>query len=676
MGCCQTSTLSTSEQVCLYQQNDNVSKSESFFNSSSQMEHAGKPLRQISETPTRAHHIEDISSCFSLGNHISSIFYGNRYSCIHIPTDTAKEIIILKKSEISLKVMDKILDNAYKIKNQEHENLIKIFHIGEDDQFIKIVTEPCIETNLSDFIRKNIIQKNKAVNLMKDILRGIRVYHECEIILQYLTDREVFIINNQAKISPLVLLNASSFTRAPESEPSQKSDVWSAGLLFLQMITSAPYIKTIEQVLNNLQDLEFNKKDLLLIKKMFEPVSNRCSISDILTHKWSYEDGNSSRFSMIGQRKPDVPIRGCFFNKNSDDDDLENQSLSDEDVIDKKDLSEKSYKTNNDIYHNKVLFDSCKKNNNDDDYLFDWQEIDLNCNGRIKICDILQDEMKEILESCPDHEESSIGEKDHFHLGGLENNRISDENPLDKFLSDGFYINSEKNSLILSLNESPVFNEDDIKSPEIYTFNSPNQIDEDSKEASQDLDEDILKITKKNDIFEIFTNDKSLLPVSSLLIPEDNFVICDFNDVKYKKYVYEKSSYSESVETSFKTDECYKKNYEGGKNELKRAASICPKLVNRLSRVICDDEKIICENVKGKIKGYNFKGRFGIVVCDTDKKEIFLYENEMVISGIKLREIKKAIIRKHQLGLQFSVLEYFIKGVRYLKAVDISIMDI
>lgn len=678
MGCCQTSTLSTSEQVCLYQHNDNVSKSESFFNSSGQVEPAGKPCRHISETPTRAHHIDDISSSFSLGNHISSIFYGNRYSCIHIPTDTAKEIIILKKIEISQKIIDKILDSAYKIKLQEHENLIKIFHVGEDDQFINIVTEPCTEINLSDFIRKNTIQKNKAVAFMQQILRGIRVYHECGIILQYLTDREVFIINGQVKISPLVILNASSFTRAPESEPSPKSDVWSAGLLFLQMLTSAPYIKSIEEVLQNLQDLGFKSNDLCLVKKMFEPAPNRCNISEILAHKWSSEDGNSSRFSIIGQRKSDmINIHNYCFDKNSEND-SENPSLSDEENIGSIDLSEhyeKSSGTNNDFYRGKEFFDSHKSNNNDsDDDPFDWQEIDLNYNGRIKICDFLQDEMKEILESCPDHEESSMGDKEHFRLGALENNRISDENPFDKFLSDGFFINSEKNSLILSLNESPVFNEDDIKSPDNYAFNLSNQIDEESKEASQDMEEEVSKQLKN--VLEIFANDKSLIPVSSLLIPEDNFAICDFKDVRYKKYAYEKPSYSESVETSFESEECHKKFYEGENKRLKRAASTSPRLVNRLSRVMSDDEKIIHDNVKGKIKCYSFKKRFGIAVSDMDRKEIFLYENEMVVSGVKLREIKKAIIRKHPLGLQFSVLEYFVKGVEYRKAVDISIIDI
>ncbi|OMJ91642.1 hypothetical protein SteCoe_5796 [Stentor coeruleus] len=672
MGCCQTSTLSTSEQVCLYQQNDNVSKSESFFNSSGQIEPPGKPCRQISETPTRAHRIEDISLSYSLGNHISSVFYGNRYSCIHIPTDTAKEIIILKKQEIYPKIINKILDSVNKIILQDHENLIKIFHVGDDDQFINIVTEPCTEMNLSDFIRKNMIQKNKAVTLMQHILKGIQVYHECGIILQYLTDREVFIINGQAKISPLVLLNASSFTRAPESDPSPKSDVWSVGLLFLQMITSAPYIKSIEQVLKNLQDLGFNNKDLCMIKKIFEPVPNRCNISEILAHKWSSEDGNSSRFSIIGQRKPEIiNIHNYCFNKNSDD----ASSLSDEDNIDKKEPNkqyEKSSETINNFYHIKQLFDSNKK----DDDLCDWEDIDLNYNDHIKIGDILQDEMKEILESSPDHEESIIGEKDHFRLGILENNRISDENPLDKLLSDGFYINSEKNSVVLSLNESPVFNEDDIKSPDNYTFNSPNQIDEESKETSQDMEDEDLKFVKKDNLFDIFANDKSLVPVSSLLIPEDNFPVCDFKDVGYKKCDYEKPSYSESVETSFESDECHKKNYEGRKNKHKRSSSISPRLINRLSRLISDNEKIVYDNVKGKIKCYSFKKRFGIAVSYMDKKEIFLYENEMVVSGIKLREIKKAIIRKHPLSLQFSVLEYFINGIQYRKAVDISIINI
>lgn len=692
MGCCQNSTLCTNEQICLYSQNDSLSRQESIVYPATSYETAGKSNNRISEPPTRLLSLDSITSLYTITTRISSVFYGERYSCIQTSSNSIKEIIILKKLEMSPKTISKILSSCSNLKPQDHENLLKILFVGEDEKCISLVTEPCSEGNLGQFIKKGPIKKRKAVEILKQILKGITVYHSYGIILQYLTDREVFIIENQAKISPLILLSASSFTRAPETDPNLLSDVWSAGLIFLQMLISSSYIKNPQEVLIKLQTSSFDPEDFFLIKRMFEPVNTRCSVSEILAHIWTFDDGFDTKFSLFSRKKSGINIHDYCFDKNSEDF-SENLSVANEDESEKLEASEKAEKsseTSNDFYHSRELFDSHKSDNVEvgevENCAFEYQDMDFGSNGRIKICDMLQDDMREILESCPDHEESSFEESKKFN--NFDEGRPSDENPFSRMVYDGIQAISDKSSNVVTLTESPVFNEDDIKSPDNYTFNTPGLIEEESKEASQELDDDSQISPKRKSLvsLEIVIKDEFLYPATSAddKNPQKN------HEFTYKRYKKEKVSYSDSVETSLQDDEIYTKDLQDEDYDLRKSYSLTyiGKTASRKLWKSKDDykltelcgldttkESIIKDNIKGKLKYYSFKKRHGSILSDLDGEEILLCEDEIVLSGVNLRDIKKAVIQNFPLNLQFSILEYFIKDIRYLKAVDISISN-
>ncbi|OMJ87811.1 hypothetical protein SteCoe_10372 [Stentor coeruleus] len=678
MGCCQTSTLSTNEQVCLYSHNEIISCQESIFDSVNNIDLTSKPYYKISEPPTRLFASDDITSIYSLGNRICPIFYGERYFCIHNPSETVKEILILKKLEMSLKAMDRILDNTFKLQANSNDSLVKIFYIGEDDRCINIVTEPCADMNLADFIRINRIQKNLAVKLLEQIIKGVAKYHECGIVLQYLTDREVFIINGQAKIHPLVLLNASSFTRAPETEIGTKNDVWSVGLLFLQMVTSAPYIKNPQDVIDKLEALGFDIKDLDLVRKMFAPALDRCSLVEILAHRWN-NDGYINCGS--SPKKPGISLEELCFEKQPEEV-SDSPSIADEENSDNVDASErieKSSETSNEFYQSRELFDSHKSDNCEiadyDSGPFEWQELDLNSNGKIKIYDILlHDEMKEILESSPDHEESSMENMNNLGVSPIENNRISDENPLDQPTCEGGFFTSDKSSINFTLTESPIFNDEEIKTPDIFTFSTPILIEEESQETSQNQEETPkdYENADKEVIENLIFNIKNPHPISSLLIHEDIPTACDFTENNYLKSQNGKKSCLGSAETSDQDIDSFKgKNFQN--LFIKRSSScIYSKM---LDKIYLYDEKIVKENIEGKLKDYSFRKGFG-VVCDVDEEEIILYEDEIILSGVKISSIRNAVLRKCFLNLRFSVLEYYEGDACMRKAVDISIIDI
>lgn len=684
MGCCQTSTLSTNEQVCLYSHNENISCQESIFDSVNNIDLTNKPCYRISEPPTRLYASDDITSIYSLGNRICPIFYGERYFCIDNPSETVKEILILKKLEMSLKTIDRILDNTSKLQANSNDSLVKIFYIGEDDRCINIVTEPCSDINLADFIRINRIQKNLAVKLLEQIIKGVAKYHECGIVLQYLTDREVFIINGQAKIHPLVLLNASSSTRAPETEVGTKNDVWSIGLLFLQMVTSAPYIKNPQDVVDKLEGLGFNADDLDLVRKMFASALNRCSLVEILAHKWS-NDGYIN--CGLSPKKPGILLEEYCFEKQPEEV-SDSPSIADEEDSDNIEISErieKSSETSNEFYQSRELFDSHKSDNYEltdyDSGPFEWQELDLNSNGRVKIYDILQDEMKEIIESCPDHEESSMENRGNFGVSPIENHRISDENPLDRPTCEGGFFISDKSSINFTLTESPIFNDEDLKSPEIFTFSTPILIEEESKEVSQDQEEcpKAYENADKEVLENFIFNTKIPNPISSLLIHENIPTACDFTENHYFRYQNGKKSCLGSAETSHQDIESPKEK-NVGEFILRRSSScVCSKIyktdVKIFDKKYLHDERIIKENIEGKLKNYSFKKGFG-VICDMDDEETILYEDEIILSGVKISSIRNAVLKKCHLNFKFSVLEYYEGDACMHKAVDISIIDI
>mmetsp|Transcript_16957 Transcript_16957/g.30484 ORF Transcript_16957/g.30484 Transcript_16957/m.30484 type:complete len:246 (-) Transcript_16957:338-1075(-) len=79
------------------------------------------------------------------------------------------------------------------------------------------------------------------------------------------------------------------------------------------------------------------------------------------------------------------------------------------------------------------------------------------------------------------------------------------------------------------------------------------------------------------------------------------------------------------------------------------------------------------ERFVGQLKFYQLKKRFGFVRLDNE--DIFLCEDEVVLSAISAKKFKATVLKNRNLKLSFKIKSYFDKGKLRRKAFDIALLN-
>lgn len=94
------------------------------------------------------------------------------------------------------------------------------------------------------------------------------------------------------------------------------------------------------------------------------------------------------------------------------------------------------------------------------------------------------------------------------------------------------------------------------------------------------------------------------------------------------------------------------------------------KFKKRKERCVNNGHVIIKEKAKGIVQNYCLKKRFGFV--KTDNSKIFVYEDDIALSGISLRQFKSLISKKVKITVEFDVAKVIESDKEKLKAINIK----
>ncbi|OMJ91496.1 hypothetical protein SteCoe_5990 [Stentor coeruleus] len=97
-------------------------------------------------------------------------------------------------------------------------------------------------------------------------------------------------------------------------------------------------------------------------------------------------------------------------------------------------------------------------------------------------------------------------------------------------------------------------------------------------------------------------------------------------------------------------------------------------LIKREKRGTFNKECIVGEMFTGELKFYQLKRRFGFISLDVDKSDVFLCEDDLVLSGISIKKFKEAIFKKVQLMFMFSIKNYNENGIDKRKAINVKLL--
>lgn len=109
-------------------------------------------------------------------------------------------------------------------------------------------------------------------------------------------------------------------------------------------------------------------------------------------------------------------------------------------------------------------------------------------------------------------------------------------------------------------------------------------------------------------------------------------------------------------------------------NQVKLQAPPKKGKAKREERGKFQQEQVTNQKHTGLMKFYHFKKKFGFITLDSDEKDVFLCEDDVVLSGINPKVLRNNIINKVTTRFSFCIKVYNENGKEKRKAVDLTIL--
>ncbi|MBE0433297.1 UvrD-helicase domain-containing protein [candidate division WOR-3 bacterium] len=185
---------------------------------------------------------------------------GGRFGDVFLARDTIiDKHFALKVSRMRREEVAMLKDEARLLAALDHPNIVRFYNIDFIDNKFVLVMEYVAGHNLRDIITENGIDVSEAIFLLTQIVDGLAYAHGCGVLHRDLKPENILISREKnahaIKITDFGLarfiragsISASSagtpIYMAPESWSgsfSEKSDIWSLGVILYEMLTGAP----------------------------------------------------------------------------------------------------------------------------------------------------------------------------------------------------------------------------------------------------------------------------------------------------------------------------------------------------------------------------------------------------------------------------------------------------
>ncbi len=294
------------------------------------------------------HSFTEVTTKYQLIKTIGEGNYGKVYRVLNKETLEYCACKEIKKSKIQTQERFRIEIDL--LKSLDHQNIVKLYEIFEDDLNIYLILEECkggelFESLKSCVNKKKFYTERDAAILFKQIMSAITYCHNRGVCHRDLKPENLIFHNQTDNLLKVIDFGLSKyflktnnntmnsvvgtiFYMAPEvfmGDYNEKCDVWSAGvILYILLCGKAPFMgKSANQIKKKIIDLEYNFNSLKwktisneakdLIKKIFVNSEIRLTSNDVLNHDWVKEYAPNST-EQISELEIDKIIEFSFLN--------------------------------------------------------------------------------------------------------------------------------------------------------------------------------------------------------------------------------------------------------------------------------------------------------------------------------------------------------------------------
>lgn len=250
------------------------------------------------------------------------------YGCVfRVEDKLTGEIRACKRvNKKQIKRKDRFKSEIDLLKSSDHQNIVKLYEIYEDNIFIYLVMEECKGGELFEVLTsraktKNFYTEREAAKIFKQIMSAIFYCHNNGICHRDLKPENILFLDKEEdhNIKLIDFGLSKLFSRSNNNMNSivgtiyymspeiisglynEKCDVWSAGVILHILLCGKPpfYGKTPSEITKKIIEFDYNfnsaewkyvsaeSKDLL--QKIFVNSDKRLSSSEVLNHAWVKE---------------------------------------------------------------------------------------------------------------------------------------------------------------------------------------------------------------------------------------------------------------------------------------------------------------------------------------------------------------------------------------------------
>ncbi|MCQ2821526.1 MAG: protein kinase [archaeon] len=233
----------------------------------------------------------------------------------------------LKNKSVDLDALNSEIDIMI---DMDHPNIIRIFEVYEDDNYIRIVMEKCNGGELFDTIiakvdEGKLFTEKEAAHILKQIVGAVNYSHKNHICHRDLKPENVLLVEGdklEVKVidfgmgkhfkdtSSMVERVGTSYYIAPEvlkGKYDEKCDIWSCGVILYILLSGFPPFNgdDDEEIMENVQKQKYDfpdsewkyisKEAKDLIKKMLCSPEERLTAEQVLEHEWIKNNAPNSQ---------------------------------------------------------------------------------------------------------------------------------------------------------------------------------------------------------------------------------------------------------------------------------------------------------------------------------------------------------------------------------------------
>ena len=235
---------------------------------------------------------------FTIFSELSSGPLFCRYSCLHSISGKPQDLLVFKKSAMSVTEAQNLFDNCEKLSNFDSQHVVKVLSVTDNAESVFVVTEVCGTRTLKEILENNKIPAGPAFAFARQIMQGLLQLQKLGLPGKSLDSTDVFLVKNSLKISISATVFKASELTTEDLHTYSNPEVWCLGALILQLLNAPTRINQVKLGLEKLSNAKLDSEDLKYLTKMLKAKKKRPSLTEVVQYNWN-SCVNHNKFSEI-----------------------------------------------------------------------------------------------------------------------------------------------------------------------------------------------------------------------------------------------------------------------------------------------------------------------------------------------------------------------------------------